>query len=350
MSTIPSTLYAFRELLQASFTEEKSGNKILKEEENAGKSLKAYLIESHRDIFEIRIPGYSEWKRYPDSHKWFYSFDLDNNANYFIVDTSSSRIFIFYSLIDVKYADSLIEKTVKSTRGLDYCWLSRGLLESFHKLSGWYEKGIGLRYKNALADSDDRATLSLKAWYGSNRLMGWEKFIENAKDTVTITSIRWKKIVEGDTRITSEWYNYGKVTITASEDIDETLLIITHMARKYENMLVEATKLRDGSHGAFEFNFTQKIDLQAFSTAVGMGKADFNLWLTEVYSEPGFRRFRGVDMHTWDVIFFDLAEDYAYLTIPGNGCVNAAPRIATIQGEYTTGKTQIYFNGDEIFV
>ena len=125
---------------------------------------------------------------------------------------------------------------------------------------------------------------------------------------------------------------------------------IAEMANKYEDAITEATDIRDKSIGAFEIDFTQNIDLNAFSSTVLSGKGKMNLWLVETHSEPGFKRFKGVDLHNWDRIFLDIGETYAYLTIPGKGCVNAAPRIATIQGEDNAGKTSIYFDGVELFV
>lgn len=62
-----------------------------------------------------------------------------------------------------------------------------------------------------------------------------------------------------------------------------------------------------------------------------------------------FKRFRGVDLHTWDRVSISMGEDFAHLTIPGDGCVNAAPRIATLQGEDNAGRTTISFDGVELF-
>ena len=127
------------------------------------------------------------------------------------------------------------------------------------------------------------------------------------------------------------------------------MLSVSDMANLYEDALVEATTLRNESLGAFELNFAQSIDLEAFSKTVSMGKGRMNLWLIETETEPDFRRFKGVDLHTWDRIFLDVGPDFAYLTVPGRGCVNAAPRIATIQGEDNAGKTSIFFDGVEVF-
>ena len=122
------------------------------------------------------------------------------------------------------------------------------------------------------------------------------------------------------------------------------------MANRYSDCLLEATKLRDSSMGAFEIDFSQEINLDAFSDTVAIGKVDMNLWLVEVESEPDFRRFRGVDLHNWDRVLLDIGPTYSYLTVPGKGCVNAAPRLANIQGIDNAGKTTILFDGVEIFV
>jgi len=55
-------------------------------------------------------------------------------------------------------------------------------------------------------------------------------------------------------------------------------------------------------------------------------------------------------IHTWDRVLLDVGPDFAYLTVPGKGCINAAPRIAAIQGEDNAGRTHIYHDGVEVFV
>jgi hypothetical protein len=69
----------------------------------------------------------------------------------------------------------------------------------------------------------------------------------------------------------------------------------------------------------------------------------------EIEHHEDFRRYKGVDLHTWDRILLDVGLDYAYLTIPGKGCVNAAPRLAVLQGEDNAGVTTIYHDGVEVF-
>ena len=109
------------------------------------------------------------------------------------------------------------------------------------------------------------------------------------------------------------------------------------MADRYEEALLEATNLRNSTMAPFEIDFTQTIDLDAFSSTVSKGKGDMNLWLIEIEHYEDFRRFKGIDLHTWDRVLLDVGLDHAYLTIPGEGCVNAAPRLAVVQGEDNAG-------------
>ena len=193
-------------------------------------------------------------------------------------------------------------------------------------------------------------TYSFKAWYGANRhIQSLYLLLEKAKEDFAIYSVRWQKRSGGSISISTEWYSDGKVTINRATDVDETLLWISEMANRYTDALKEATDLRNSAVGAFEIDFSQEIDLNAFSSTVAKGKGEMNLWLVETENSPDFRRFKGIDLHTWDRILLDLGPDYAHMTIPANGCVNAAPRLAVTQGEDNAGKATIYHDGVEVF-
>jgi len=123
------------------------------------------------------------------------------------------------------------------------------------------------------------------------------------------------------------------------------------MGNIYHDSLIEASKIRDNKYTSFELDFSNRdIDLQRFSEVVAKGTGDMRLWLVETEREDDFRRFSGVDLHTWDRIMLVVGSGYAYLTIPSKGCVNAAPRLATLQGEDNSGRTSIYIDGVEVFV
>ena len=311
--------------------------------------LKAYLIESNLRLSDLPCPDkYGRWKKLDVKH-WHVN-DGGHSLGSFFLDSTRKRVWILYSLLDAGESDAAVSKWIESTNGLDRCWLSRNQLMHFGSVESWKEKGIGLKFYDGLTPEENAGNFSLKAWYGATRqIEGLGDVLRVAKEKFAIYSTRWQKISAGSVTISAEWYSTGKVTINKAMDVDDVMLSISDMANRYEDAILEATKIRDHSMGAFELDFTQNIDLDAFAQAVSMGKSTMNLWLVETESESDFKRFRGVDLHTWDRVFMDVGPNYAYLTVPGKGCVNAAPRIATVQGEDNAGKTSIYFDGVEMF-
>jgi hypothetical protein len=254
-------------------------------------------------------------------------------------------------LIDADTSKSLIDNWVKRKKGLDRCWLSRPQLLHLAKVgSGWAERGLGIKFSDGLTPEESAGNVSLKAWHGANsNTQDIYQLLAHAKKRFAISSVRWQKRTDDVVSITTEWYSDGRVTINSATDVDDVLIWISEMANKYEGSLLEATTLRDSTMAPFEIDFTQKIDLEAFSNTVAKGKGDMNLWLVEIEHYEDFRRFKGIDLHTWDRVLLDVGLDYAYLTIPGKGCVNAAPRLAVVQGEDNAGVTSIYHDGVEVF-
>ncbi len=177
-----------------------------------------------------------------------------------------------------------------------------------------------------MAPDEEAGRFSLKAWYGATeKVPGLTEVLDTAKENFAIYNACWQKLKEDSVRLGVEWYSSGKATVNRAVDIDEVMLSISDMANRYEDALTEATDLRDYDLGAFELNFTQNIDLDAFSRIVAMGRGRMNLWLIETETEPDFRRFRGVDLHTWDRILLDVGPDYAYLAVPGRGVSTPPP-------------------------
>lgn len=340
------TLQDMRERFQAGFDNNEESLELFGKTYST--QLKAYLVESNlSNPIEKNAPT-GKWEII-DRSGWF-SNDSDEYRNSFFLDATRDRVWIVYSILDAKETDFFLDSWVKRIKGLDKCWLSRNQLLHWQGTESWMQKGLGLKFSDGLMPEEDSANFSLKAWYGANRIIpGLDDVLEKAKEEFAIYSVRWQKKRAGSVVLSGEWYSSGKITINRAQDVDEVLVSIAGMANRYEDALKEATSLRDKTMGAFELDFSQEIDLEAFSNTVIKGKGDMNLWLVETERETDFRRFRGIDLHTWDRVLMDVGPDYAYLTIPGNGCVNAAPRIATIQGEDNAGKTSIYHDGVEVF-
>ncbi len=309
--------------------------------------LKAYLLETNHEIGEVDCP-LGTWSSL-DVGGWYVNRGGKSPDTLFL-DATRERVWILYTMLNAADADAVTGDWVRRVKGLDRCWLPRSHLLHYDAREAWQQRGLGLAFSDGLASDDEAGRFSLKAWYGATeKVPGLAEVLETAKENFAIYSTRWQKSREGSVALAVEWYSNGKVTINRAIDIDEAMLSVSDMANLYEDALLEATDLRDKGLGAFELNFTQGIDLEAFSRAVAMGRGRMNLWLIETETEPDFRRFKGIDLHTWDRVFLDVGPDFAYLTVPGRGCVNAAPRIATIQGEDNAGRTSIFFDGVEVF-
>lgn len=343
------TLKDFKEKVQAGLDNNEEALKKFGKTYSA--QLKAYLLESNCDrIGNIGCP-LGAWEPLDDGG-WFTNDHRENpeQSDTLFLHMGTARVIKIYSLLDAPKSDYLIGEWVKRTRGLDYCWLTRGLLKHWEGRSDWDERGAGLRFNDGLTPEVEQGNFSMKAWHGANMYLGEiEEVLAKAKERFAITSIRWQKRSAGDVVISAEWYSDGKVTFNRAADVDEVLSIVSEMGIQYEDELKTATNLRDKSMTAFEIEFSTNINLERFSDTVAKGIGDMRLWLVETESEKDFRRFKGVDLHNWDRVFLDIGSEFGFLTIPGKGCVNAAPRLATIQGEDNAGKTRIYFDGVEVF-
>ena len=337
---IPKTLMEFQDLASRNL----SNNIDSDYDEDEYPQLKVQLIESNLPKIPPQIDEFSAWKKMEDSRHWYISSQSD--GKHVMLNKISDRVWAAYTLMSIDDFSRTINKWIRKTTKLDNCWISTKQMEWIGKEMKWKERGIGITFKDTLSSAPDISKVSLKAWYGNNRLIS--DMLGKMKDVFSTNSIRWKSDTTAKT--SSEWYSNGKITFHASEDMNEIIHCVSEMAGRYNESLNHATKLRDEEMGSFEFSFKQKIPLEEYSAAAGKGRGNLKLWMTEIESHDDFKRLQGVDLHTWDRVFLDLGNDYAYMTIPGNGCVNAVPRLVSVQGETALGKTEITYNGNEIFV
>ena len=328
----------FIELLDNSFSS------ISSDDDHNHTNLKSYLIESNLPE-PPKITNFDNWKSI--GHKWYIS---QNNKNqFFIADCSDERIWILYTISHVSDMDLAIKQWISDNIGLDRCWLTKNNFHALEDLFNFQERGVGLKFKDKISDFEDPFGFSLKAWYGSGANEKVDRLFNALKEEFTTTSVRWRKLSDGHTSLRLECYNNGKITINYLEDVEETLSSISQISELYKKALLDGEKARQTSRSAFEFTFTQDVNLDDYSTALSKGNNKLKLWMYEYESGQDYRRFTGVDLHNLDQILLDMGNKYAFMSIPGDGCVNAAPRFATIQGQYACGDVKIMFEGSDIF-
>jgi hypothetical protein len=313
--------------------------------------LKAYLIEVNPKLVP-HIPCPSGSWRPLDVSGWYINSAADDRRTHesFVLNRTGERVCTIFSLAEARISDYSIEKMVGETHGIDYCWLTRSLMKYWSDKENWMERGVGIKFEDGLRPEEHRSYLSMKAWYGAQGIdPEIEGVLRTLREKYAINSMRWQKISGNDVVISSEWYSNGKVTINRATEVEEALQCVIYMALVYEDELREATKIRDSVYAPFEIEFTRSIDVDGFSNVTSKGVGELKLWLVELEREDDYRRYSGVDLHTWDRVLMGVAPSYAHLVIPMDGCVNAAPRIATVHGEESAGKTSISIDGVEVF-
>ena len=334
--TLPRTVFDFKEQALSNLRANSDADSKMRSH------LKVQLVEVNTDTLPC-IDGFGEWRKLDGSNSWCI---CNNASDFYVVNKVNSRVWALYSLAR---ADSFIKTTDSWINGnllLDNCWISSCSIQNQMKKMDWMERGIGLRYEDRTAPDKDRTSVSIRAWYGNDVRIG--NLFSAARDDFATSSLRLKSNSDDETK--SEWYVDGRITVNSSEDIDTVIYTIGEVANHYRDELDQATRWRDKEMGSFEFSFSRKVDLERYESRISKGTKDLKMWMVKTEDSEGIVRFGGVDMHTWDRILLDMGRDFAYMTIPGKGCVNAAPRLAVVQGEMVTGKTKVFYNGDEIFV
>jgi hypothetical protein len=199
-----------------------------------------------------------KWQKL-DSVDWYVNKGKDFQNTLFL-DSTRDRVWIMYSIMGATESDGYVEHWIKSTTGLDNCWLSRNQLLHWEGLGSWSRRGLGLKFSDGLSPEEEAGNFSLKAWYGANRyIQGLDEILKQAEKKFAIHSVRWQKRTNGSVSLSAEWYSNGKATINRATDVDEVLIHIAEMGNWYSDALNEATNLRDKSMGAFEIDFSQEF-------------------------------------------------------------------------------------------
>ena len=245
------TLMDMKEMFQAGF--DKNTSLLERFGRYSETQLKAYLIESNLPLSEGECP-LGAWESL-GAPGW-YRNNQNGLSDTFFLDATRERVWIVYSVLDATPSDVAIEKWLKSRRGIDRCWLSRHHLLHWAGRDSWEQRGIGLRFDDGLMPEEEAGSFSLKAWHGATRhIPELEEILKKAKEQFAIYSVRWRKKTREGIVFSSEWYSNGKATINRAEDVDEALISISEIANRYEDALLDATKLRDNTMAAFELDF-----------------------------------------------------------------------------------------------
>lgn len=272
------------------------------------------------------------------------------------LDTGNSRIWYAFSFARREKLERILRDQMLSVAGIDRVWLTEQFMDRVKKEHAYQGRGFGIFFRDSLAESPvpyERPRFSAKFWLGPSIPDRHKAFLTSAEGTFSRSSLRLGRPSEDpDSKVSGlllELYAEGSLTINISEDPEEVLGLIREVGEEYARQLSVMESSRQRTPRPIELKFAQPINLDRFQRLVRTGIGKTRLWMQEYESDEELRRYIGVDLHTKELINLDVAPDYAYLTTEREGCMNAAPRLMTLSAQRLSGKTEIYYEGSQLF-
>jgi hypothetical protein len=300
-------------------------------------------------------PAADGW-RLLEPHFFFYSQPGVPGSNQIWLDAANERIWYVYSFGKRDDVEAILRRDLLSRRGVDRAWLAERFLESVQRKAGYTDRGFRFSFKGALSrdkDPEGMPRFSGKFWLGNQVSVEQESFLRLSQETFSKSSLRMGRRSEGKSSSNSglliEVYSRGHMTVTTCDDTEEILGLINDIGTSYAGDLRELERRRESFPRPVEYRFGMKLDIEQFRAQVEAGVGPTKLWMQEYAEEDGLHRFVGVDLHTNDLLNLDLADSYAYLVGTPKACMNAAPRLMTLSAEFLSGKTDMYYEGAQLF-
>lgn len=272
------------------------------------------------------------------------------------LDTGNQRIWYAFSFARRETVERMLRDQMLNVAGIDRVWLTEQFMDRVRKDHGYQGRGFGIFFRDSLAESPipyERPRFSAKFWLGPSIPDRHKTFLDSAEGAFSRSSLRLGR-PSGNTEskvsgLLLELYAEGSLTINISEDPEEVLGLIREVGEEYSRQLSVMESSRQRSPRPIELKFVQPINLDQFQRLVRTGVGKTRLWMQEFESDAELRRYIGVDLHTKELINLDVAPEYAYLTTERDGCMNAAPRLMTLSAQRLSGKTEIYYEGAQLF-
>ena len=277
--------------------------------------------------------------------------------NHMWLDAANPRIWYLYTFAPTSVTAKIIESELTPSKGIDRVWLSERFLESIQKRGGYTSRGFGFSFEGILADEtaeSDFPRFSAKFWLGNHPIpRAQDDFLRHAERTFSKSSLRlgrpsWQGS-RGASSLLIEIYARGHMTVTTSDDPEETLGLVNEIGTSYAGGLESLEEQRSRFPRPIEYGFGSELDLERFRAVVESGVGPTRLWLQRYEVDRELHRYTGVDLHTNEIVNLDVAPSYAYLVVQKSGCMNAAPRLLTISSEMLSSKTGMFLEGVEMF-
>jgi hypothetical protein len=323
--------------------------------------IKTYIIESNISAEYSRLSGNFELINTSDATLKLIRFRSPKKGIIDLyLDAADARFWKVYSLHDSSITDELIKQMImRNNSKLDYLWLPSTLLERYMDLGK--QTGFNIRFKNKFNFSnneDEIGDVSMRFWGGR----GKEIINSLRKDTpmdigVSLSSISIRHSIEGGSskeNITGR----GRFTIMKGNSIDSHLLLMNKIKNDYQKILelIESqyrANIRKTNYGieicenSLSIELPNEIEyMDDFINTVFSGELPFRLTGTIEKCDKYFYRVYGIDLHTNDLINFEITPNLIVMHLNTNSCGNVITRLVTNLQTYMNHKIKLVGEND----
>lgn len=280
-------------------------------------------------------------------------YELSYKDHTYWIDTHDSRIWEIITFAPTNKTNSMIRNVFLKLKGIDRLWFTEKFMRSIQKNMGYDDRGFGIKFRDILTEGNEYSSFSAKFWIGKSSPEKQIEFLKNAQTSFSMSNIRFGKSKEVEHEVlSSELYELsynGHITITTSDDIENVFNVISTIEERYKKNLLFLEREAKKKPVVVEVTFTDLIKLQSFNAITAYGNRNLRLWLHPYEIDGELHRYSGVDLHTGDFIYLDLAESYSYISAGKDACMNVAPRFGTLSSRYLSSNSELFYDGVELF-
>lgn len=280
-------------------------------------------------------------------------FEISYENDTFWIDTGDKRIWQIITFAETGKTNKMIKEKLTINKGADRIWLTEKFMVGIQRKLGYNNRGFGIKFKDILTLDDEVSDFSAKFWLGKHCMEKQKRFLDSARETFSISTIRFGVNESKDQNPISgelyELYYNGHITITTSDDIENVIHVLNTIRNYYKEHLEYLEKENEKKLAFIEIIYSDEINLDGFNIITNLGQRDLKLWLQQYQEEGDIIRYSGVDMHTGDFIYLDMSKKYSYLSASKDACMNVAPRFGTLSSRYMSSSAKIVHDGVELF-
>jgi hypothetical protein len=349
----------FRSSLEAAIDRSES-----EEELDFKNKVKTYIIESNiSDLKYNSLQGAFELIDTSDNSLKILRAKVKNSDfKNFYLDIADKRFWKLYSLQDSSNTSKIIKRLVETNFSrLDYLWLPSIILERYMIDLG-KETGFSLKFKNKFdisVDEDKPRDVSMRFWGG-----GAKKILDSLRSNrpieqgISLSSIGVNHSVE-EGYCNENISNFGKFTLMKGNSIDSHFNIVEKIKRDYSKIinLIETNyrfsieRGNEGlkfSGGPIYIDFTDELeDIEYLINTMFSGKLPFRLSGVTQKESDSFYRIYGIDMHSNDLVNFEITPQWMAIYLNHSSCGNVVTRLVTNMQTYMTSKIKVV-GGDDV--